>query len=255
MEGSILDSPVKYISLGSKRSREEVFFPKTSQAESIHVPVDPKSERSPIEFKVLTPLFYDRIVRYAHIAEFLSSEILQQDDKNRTFWTSEPDTLLHVFAEKQKQNLDLNGTVLKQLDWLDRLRWTLLKTLRYSPQKSTLDHTVAGRQSTTMRSDIRRFALSPLDKFVIENCEPTHAREYRRAVSTLLASAYIAFGITELLDALDWLVRFGLCYLSVQTWRRFFPPRGHPPLDGISFTTTVLYCNGLHLWWLFKSFL
>lgn len=207
VEQSTFDAPVEYISAGTNCQRNAIFYS--------HVPILPKpnpptpSPINLIQFKVLTPLFYSRLIRYAHLPEFISTDIFQQDDENHTFYTSNPDTLLRLFANPQDKKPNDHGTMPRR-SWLDDLQWFIIQHLRRSPPKY---HQGAHQQTLTERADIR---LSILDTFVRHHCSKSQAREYREAVIALLVSDHIAFGIPELVDVFGFIARVTSCCGFVQ---------------------------------------
>ena len=242
-----LDYTVKYIASGTHNLKEEIFYP----TDKLYLPVLPGmgSGYGCLEFKVLTPLFYSRLIRFSHISEFISSEILEQDDTNRTFWTSDPTKLLEIFTEKHEWPLpDIDS---RKVGWVEQTRWTILKKLRKSPQKFTPTVTLNDRHV----SDIREFPLSSMDRYVMHLCDEEHTKGYRRAVTTLLISDHLTFGVVEVLDAAHWLIRLTLCYLSVLAGGRVFLNsfQGRPPMEALFFTREILLFNGMHLWLIFEN--
>ena len=240
--------PLKYIASGTNSKREEIFYPKTAAT------VPENFTPDGLHFKVLTPLFYSSVVRYAHITEYIYSEELLHDDKQRTFWTSDPQALLQLLGEKQIS--DANPTHLRYSSWMSSLQWATLRYLRRSPRSSSTKEVLQRSEPLkgSVYSDIRAFRLSALDRFVVSNCKDSQAEEYRIAVSTLLLSDYIAFGVPELIDALDLCIRLLLCYTFVDTMVQWV----HTLFSRCIFMTAssiLLSCNAVHIWWLFKSIL
>ncbi|MCJ1471394.1 hypothetical protein MMC13_000033 [Lambiella insularis] len=246
VEQSSVNTSLKYIASGSDCVREGMLHPASNTV------AKEKPNPDTFELKVLTPLFYSTVVRYAHISEFLSSEMLHCDDKQRTFWTSDPEKLLQLLSEKlEYEAVQDTGQANQQIP----IQWSALRLLRRSPPARvslTRPHTPAPRTSTPY--DIRSFRLSALDEFVLQHCDFRKARAYRRAVTTLLLSDYIVFGIPEVIDALDLCVRLLLCYLCVDKlvdwWQSFFSP-----CFFMQKADVLLFCNAIHIWWLLKVWL
>lgn len=247
VEASDLPVPLKYTTPSVDCQTEEFFFPKSLPATATKEAENSGPSRSTIDFRVLSPLFYSRIVRFAHLAEFFSAELLQYEEKDRTIWVSDPKRLIEIFHRNEQQlKSEIENT--RQLNWLDSVRWIVLGCLRrptLSPK--SLD-------SGPTRSDIRRFPVSALDQFVLHRCQALQTTKYRRAVTALLASDYIAFGVPEVFDAVDKIVRMGLCYLFVITAAGCL---GIFEVDGSHLGDLSLLgrCNLVHLWWLLKTLL
>ncbi|MCJ1402915.1 hypothetical protein MMC11_006136 [Xylographa trunciseda] len=248
VELSSMKMPLKYISAGTDSRREEIFYP-------ISIPTVPERfTPDGLQFKILTPLFYSSVVRFAHIAEFIYSEELLHDEKKRTFWTSDPQKLLQLLSEEQ--TMDSNTTNLSPNSWMSRTKWATLRHLRRSPQYSNPKEVLQGsepRKGSAYR-DIRSFRLSALDQFVLSNCKRSQAEKYRIAVSALLFSDSFAFGVPELIDAFDLCFRLLLCYVFVGTavdWVRTL----FSPCIFMTVSDILISCNLIHVWWLFKSIL
>ena len=75
--------------------------------------------------------------------------------------------------------------------YLTTLRWALLRLLRHNSKPHAIDAFVR----TSLPRDL--------------------ADEYRRAVTSLVASSWLAFGLPELLDGVGVLFRMVLCWLSL----------------------------------------
>ena len=179
------------------------------------------------------------------MAEFLTAELVQHDEKDRTVWVSDPKSVIQAF-QVNKQHGKSKTESTRQLNWIDSFQWALLRYLRRPPLRPK------GPDSGLVHSDIRPFPISALDRFVLHRCEVSQATKYRRAVTALLASDYVAFGVPEVFDAVDKVVRMGLCYLFAATaadWLRVLGlngfPSGYPSLLGL--------CSLVHLWWLLKT--
>jgi DUF1365 family protein len=185
---------VRYISAGRSCVRNEVFKSEKSCA-SAHE----------LTFKVLTPAFYSRFVSYAHSLEAVDREYLCASEKERTFWISLPELLPVIFNEQDSASHPPSE---QGLGVGDRVRWSVLRRLRMSTSRphSPTPYTV---------TDIRNFALSPLDRFIMSTQPADNVREYRRTVLSLLLSNLIALGEPALLQMIDWIVRGALAYATL----------------------------------------
>ncbi|MCJ1232835.1 hypothetical protein MMC14_000789 [Varicellaria rhodocarpa] len=278
----------------SLQEEEDIFRPSSST----YSPILPTI----ITFQILTPLFYTRLIHYAHISEFFSSELLKNDDdKDRTFWTSAPEKLLQIFNKNEKKegndkdrqqrtpgstSNDINtGTddsfFLKKLSPFDRARWKLLCYLRHSsPKTRTTTTTITKKDtpptisnnrnnkpipatipSTPNHNHNHHIPFSPLDQYVLSHYhyhhhsrEPNQARAYRRAVTAILASEYVAFSMPEVFDALDTVVRMALCYVAARAAMGWLETLGSRCLD-VDFWRVVVVSNAVHGWWVFKEVL
>ena len=240
--------PLKYISAGVNSQREEIFYSKSIAT------VPEKFTPDVLQFKVLTPLFYSSVVRFAHISEFIYSEEFRHDDKQRTFWTSDPQKLLKILGEKQIP--EPNRSSPHSSNWMSQVHWATLRLLRRSPQYSIPKEDLQSLESLDASAyhDIRSFRLSALDQFVLSSCKRSQAEEYRIAVNTLLLSDYVAFGIPELLDAFDWCIRLLFCYVFVDfavDWMHTL----FSPCIFMTLSDALVSCNLMHIWWLVKSML
>ncbi|MCJ1438104.1 hypothetical protein MMC27_007491 [Xylographa pallens] len=248
VEHSNMQMPLKYTSAGTGSKREEIFYP-----ESIAT-VPEKFTPDGIQFKVLTPLFYSSVVRSAHISDFIYTEELRRDDKQRTFWTSDPQKLRELLGEKQIA--DSNRSNPHSGIWMRQVPWVLLRFLRSWSQYSVPKEVLQNPDSLDPLAyhDIRTIRLSALDEYVRSNCKRLQTEEYRKAVSTLLLSDYIAFGNPELIDAFDWCIRLLFCYVFVDTavdWvHSLFSPCIFMRMSDI-----LVSCNLIHIWWFVKSLL
>ena len=78
---------------------------------------------------------------------------------------------------------------------------------------------------------------------------------YRKAVIAILASEYVAFGMPELLDILDTIVRVAWCYVLARgVMSELFGIKGQGPTGVMpSVVDVFVRFNGVHLWWAIKS--
>lgn len=246
MEQSHINTALEYVASGTNCKRKETFYP-PSNTVSLENPLPGE-----LELKVLTPLFYSTIARYSHITEIFSAEMLHCDNKQRTFWTSDPEKLLRLFSEKHISELEDGAKVTSQKT---PIRWSVLRFLRRSPQpRVSPSESQTPHPRGTIYQDIRSFRLSALDQFVLRQCNVRQSRAYRRAVTMLLLSDYIAFGISELISALDVCMRLLLCYLCVDTALHWWQSLFSPCLSMLR-RDVLLSCNAIHIWWLLKMLL
>ena len=208
-------------------------------------------QQKTVRFKVLTPLFYDRLARYAHLAEFLSTEMLQQDEGHRTFWTSDPVRLLQIITGSEPHLSEGSATVTRNV--FHRARWIFLKFLRQfgSIQKPA---TLPDKFPRYLTTDTRGFTLSTLDQYVLNYEVESRAKDYVRVVTVLLVSDYIAFGIPEIIDIYDFITRVILCYLFINAAGSWYATLNSASIDQ-SIAGNFLRCNLVHMWWLFKSWI
>ncbi|KAL8634433.1 MAG: hypothetical protein Q9228_007972, partial [Teloschistes exilis] len=157
----------------SSPAEGETFTPKTSSTTDL-------VKDEPIVFKPTTPLFYSRLVRHAHISEFISSELLRDDEKDRTFWVSHPEPCLKIFERSKNTSVgveDDKGEEESSSSILERCGWQLLHLLRnHRPQPPSVDNSTTNNddtnQNTKKQSDIRSFSLSPLDRHTKNHLPP-----------------------------------------------------------------------------------
>ena len=243
--------PLEYVAAGTHCLREETFYPISVAGKPEPHMKEKDVQQKTIKFKVLTPLFYDRLPRYAHLEEFLSTEMLQQDEEQRTFWTSDPVRLLQIITGSEPHMPERSATVTRSA--LHRARWAFLKFLRQfgSMQRPATLPKKCPRYITT---DIRRFSISTLDQYVLDYEAESRAKDYVRVVTVLLVSDYIAFGIPELMDMYDFCIRVILCYVFVHVSSSWYDTLSSASLYH-SVAGNFFCCNLLHMWWLIKSWI
>ncbi len=188
-----------YISSSTSSPTLEILYPTTTESRS--------QTKGIVELKITTPLFFSRLARYSHISEFLSNEILTNDDKDRTFYTSHPEILLQLFES--------SATLLRppthHSSLPNRLRWRFLHWLR-----SHRPHNVQNGRGQHVKIDIRHPGFSELDAFaMVHELRPRKA-QYIRAVTKFLLSDIMAFGYPELLDAMVYILKILASYVFVR---------------------------------------
>lgn len=248
---------MKYVASGTDCPREEVFIPAslqtgTSQADSSEA----------VTIKILSPAFYTRFVQYAHPSELIDNELLAGEEEERTFWVSDLEVTSQLFGKTKK--IESAKKPSEHLRGLDRARWAILKNLRTSPKNHSQNTSSKSTVHPTARAtDIRTMPLSPLDKFVISHCTSADVRQYGRVVSKLLLSDLIAFGLPNILDLGDLLIRLVLCNLAVYDIRETFKSNFRSAISlsdhllSIPAELALLVCsyNSLHIWALIRYFL
>ena len=241
--------PLEYVAAGTHCLKEETFYPISVAGKQEPDMKEKDVQQKTIRFKVLTPLFYDRLARYAHLADFLSTEMLQQEEEQRTFWTSDPVRLLQIISGNEPHMSEKSATVTRNA--LHRVSWTFLKFLRSfgSIQKQA---TLPEKWPYSITTDIRRFPFSSLDEYVLDSEPESRAKDYVRVVTVLLISDHIAFGIPELVDLYDFIIRVILCYVLVNAADSWYATLNSASLHH-SIAGFFLRCNLLHMWWLVKS--
>ena len=250
MEQSDIGRPVKYVASGTDCPREEVFLPASLQAGT-----SPAADTEEIMFRILTPAFYARFVQYAHPSELIDNELLAGEGKDRTFWVSDLAVTSQLFGKLK--NTESANEPFDYLRGLDRTRWALLKNLRTSP-KSYSQHNFSKPtvQPIVRSTDIRKMPFSPLDSFVLSHCTSADVRQYRRVVTKLLVSNHVAFGLPDILDLGDLLIRLVLCNLTIHAiggtlkWNRLsaFSLSDHLLSSVAGLAMLACYCNSMHIW-------
>ena len=193
IEASKLEFRVKYTSPApSASTSEETVAPTTS------------SVKGTIDFKATTPLFYTRLVRHAHISEFLAQEILEDDEKNRMFHVSDARAFLELFEVSSKTvSLPMSSS---PRSLAERLRWGFLYWLR-NHRPPFFQTQQQQQRPSTRTNDIRSFGFSSLDLFAMNHVSAEQATKYRSVATKILVSDMVAFGYPEVLDAVGCLLR------------------------------------------------
>ncbi|KAI8930879.1 hypothetical protein NX059_011896 [Plenodomus lindquistii] len=164
-----------------------------------------------LEIRVLTPAFYSRLVHYAYTSEAIDRECVFTDERNRTLWLCRPQLLPLLLSSKNSLNVTEKEQRFVKRNYLDEIRWRLLKRLRCAPPDPVYSATP---ESFTL-NDIRSRPLSELDRFVRSEKGNEFAGEYRRAVTKTFLAQRFAFGVSEVIGGVDLLVRVVLSYFAV----------------------------------------
>ncbi|KAI4207112.1 MAG: hypothetical protein LQ349_009882, partial [Xanthoria aureola] len=180
MANSKIEHPVRYISSSTSSPTLEILYPTTTESQS--------QSKAMVELKITTPLFFSRLARYSHISEFLSNEILTNDDKDRTFYTSHPEILLQLF----ESSATLLRAPTDHSPMSNGLRWRFLHWLRnHRPH-----HVQSGedeQEQQHMKIDIRHLSFSELDAFAMVHEESRPRKtQYIRTVTKILLSDIMA---------------------------------------------------------------
>ena len=255
VEHSDLTTAVRFHSALPEVSNDEVYVPSSLTTKSVPSEDGLPSENNMLDFKVLTPLFYDRLVHYTHISEFLHIEFLEKDDKDRTLWTLDSGKLLDLFRENGPSKHFSSSY--NRMGRFDRARWSILRTLRRPRSHQSVPQPSKGPNTqTATQNDIRSFAFSLLDQYVMASADAALAQNYRRTVTKVLISEYIAFGIPQLITAFNTVVGLLLCYISVMALYHAFATEVFTVRSGyLGFGKLLLASNGLHLWRLLETYL
>ncbi|KAL8803427.1 MAG: hypothetical protein Q9200_006225 [Gallowayella weberi] len=203
---STVEQPLKFT---SSSSAAEYFYSSSKDIPNPQLPA--------IEFKIISPLFFARLACHSHISEFLSYEILTDDDTDRKFYISHPQILLQLFdpltTTITTTNLPSQSPTI-HLSTLTRLQWRFLHWLRTrNPHTMPQDHQ---QQRTVQTSDIRHpSTYSHLDHFVLAHESRDQILQYTNVVTKILLSHALAFGSVGMLDAGFWLCKLVVSYLFV----------------------------------------
>ncbi|KAL9000549.1 MAG: hypothetical protein Q9169_000842 [Polycauliona sp. 2 TL-2023] len=200
VENSTIEHPVACVSSTASSPASETLYPKAKQKGT--------QEKEVIEFSIMTPLFFTRLARYSHIVEFLSSEILTNDDKDRTFYTSHPQILLQLFKDSSALlPPPRSGSTLS-----NRLRWRFLHWLRsHRPQNVQSGE----KEQQYVKTDIRNLGFSELDSFAMIHESAPQRAQYVEATIKILLSDVVAFGFPEILDAIVYILKVISSYIVV----------------------------------------
>lgn len=160
-----------------------------------------------LEIRVLTPAFYSRLTHYTYTSEAIDRECVFTDERNRTLWMCRPQLLPLLLSEKD--SLQVEDMSQRRRGYLDELRWQLLRKLRCSPADPA--YSQAAQSSAFDITDVRARPYSELDRFVRSSKGEAHAGDYRRAVTKIFLAQRFCFGFSEVIGAIDLLLRVLLC--------------------------------------------
>ena len=164
----------------------------------------PESSVKEVELRVLTPLFYSRLVQYppASTSKSLLPALLSEHHINSTITISNPDVL---------SALDFTSSEAKDLNTITKLSLQLLSTLRSSSEPAPISRlpnepppptpSTLPRPSTTNPShEPGQTSHSVLDLHALTNVSPDAQKEYVNKVATLLLAGRISHGWMEIID-------------------------------------------------------
>ncbi|KJZ79555.1 hypothetical protein HIM_01024 [Hirsutella minnesotensis 3608] len=197
----VLQSPkslsVRYVASGIPDLTAEIYKSRAGQGQDA-----PEQ----VEIKILTPIFYSRLVHYAHDFEAIFSELTE----NGTLWVDKPHMLPDIFLRKAPTTLHTSNVT-------DFACFKLIQKLRRRPAPISQEPvTSAGSADETTRAvDVRGFRMSPLDAFVLAQMDKQLKARYRAAVLRLFTADHLLMGYTELLGAIEFVGRAALALVCV----------------------------------------
>ncbi|XPS95525.1 hypothetical protein M3J09_004813 [Ascochyta lentis] len=161
-----------------------------------------------LEIRVLTPAFYSRFIHYAHTLEAFDHECIFTDEKNRTCWVSRPELLTQLLGQSRPESSRSSNH--KTRDYLNGLRWSLLKKLRCAPAEPAYNATPKDHEFRL--EDIRGTSFSEMDVFVRNQREQKYAGEYRRILIKLFLAQRFCLGFPQIISLVDSILRVLLCF-------------------------------------------
>jgi hypothetical protein len=216
----------------------------THRIATTHVPGRNLSTKY-IEIRILTPLFYSRLIHYTHVSEAFDRECIFTDERNRTMWLCRPQLLPHLLSERSSLAIEEKDMPPVRRSYLDELRWRLLRSLRCVPADPA--YSVTPQSSTLNVNDIRSRPYSELDNFVRSFLGQEYAGEYRRIVTKLFLAQRFCFGFPEIVGLVDLVLRISLCYLTaahLRSWARSSLGTGSAIcMKGVAIQWTWLPCS------------
>jgi DUF1365 family protein len=171
-------------------------------------PVEATGERPHLQFHVLSPAFYSRLIHYTRFSEALDHECLFTDSKNSTLWISDP-SLLTLLAPSRV----VYSTAHRSLNPILAIKWQLLRLLHAAPPAQAYpDPSNPPSDPAYRRQDIRPSRLSDLDLFVQSSC--TRQTTYcNTSIRQTLADRFCG-GFQGLLNIADLCFRAGLVRIA-----------------------------------------
>ncbi|KAF5683091.1 cyclopropane-fatty-acyl-phospholipid synthase [Fusarium circinatum] len=163
----------------------------------------PEDSSCEIKVKVLSPIFYSRFVYYAHDSEAIFCEVAE----SCTLWTDKPEQLTRVFLKKGSPPIHASNL-------LDYMLFQLIKSLRRRPDKIERPLTSTnGHLSSVKGIDIRKFRISSMDAFVLEQGDKELKSAYLRSVVRLFVADRIAMSSVSLLSMMELMGRLGVSWV------------------------------------------
>ncbi|KAF2737455.1 DUF1365-domain-containing protein [Polyplosphaeria fusca] len=180
-----------------------------------------------LEIRVLTPAFYSRFVHYRHTSEAFDRECIFTEEKNRTFWISNPEMLPQLLSKSSRASLE-NGVFPMHRRYMDEVRWRLMRELRGPP--AAVAYPSPNMSPDYKVDDIRSLPYSDLDLFVRGPLEYRSA-QYRRLLTQLFLAQRLAFGFANVISVLDLFTRIALCYAGSRAMISWAETRGTGALE------------------------
>jgi hypothetical protein len=152
-----------------------------------------------VEIRVLTPIFYSRVVRYPDLLDGVRSECFES-------------STISISNIEVMSKLELSRRECPNLGLWEALSFELMSALRERPAPIVcLDEPKTSPQLTntmlSMREVGNRGISTYLDDFVKLHLDPVERKEYTRRMWKLLITQYIALGWAEILDLEMFVVR------------------------------------------------
>ncbi len=183
VENSEKSLRVRYIPAGLLGISEEVMMSSSAQLA--------QGEVDELEIRVLTPIFYSRVVHYP---DFLDG-ILSEYHESSTVWLSNTDLLSKLEFEKEgRSSSGVSETISFKIIHSLRRRPAPIICL-YEPKD--LPQCKALPKG---KAPIPVSKSTGLDAFTLTHSSPVERREYTRRILKLLFTDHIAFGWAEILD-------------------------------------------------------
>jgi hypothetical protein len=182
---------VRYIPAGLLDVSSEVMV--SSSAQLVYEGVEE------LEIRVLTPIFYSRVVRYPDLLDGMRSECFES-------------STISISNFEVMSKLELSRRELSNLGLWEALSIELMSALRERPAPIVcLDEPKTSPQPTnamlSMREVGNRGLSTYLDDFVKLRLDPVERKEYTRRMWKLLITEHVAFGWAEILDLEVFVVR------------------------------------------------
>ena len=163
----------------------------------------PPPDAQELEVKILTPVFYQRFVRYAHDLEALFCEFRESS----TVWVSRPDLLPKLVLKKHLPQLTTPSPA-------DFVYFKTIQRLRRNPERIDRPLTSSDSPKTRPREvDIRGFRISAMDGYVLAQEGIETRRLYRGTVLRLLLADRVSFGSVPLLQMQCFMLQLWLAWV------------------------------------------
>ncbi|KAN0108898.1 Protein of unknown function (DUF1365) domain containing protein [Hyaloscypha variabilis] len=186
---------VRYIPAGLLDISEEVMSSSSAQLAG--------GEVDELEIRVLTPIFYSRVVRYPDFPDSIVSE-------------HQESSTISISSTAQLSKLEWESQVRFPLDFWERLSFKVIHALRKRPAPIVcLDEpktSPASANTIQNEKEVRRAVGSSLDVFVLKHSGVAERKEYTSRTLKLVITDHIAFGWAEILVLELFIVR------SVALW-------------------------------------